>query len=298
LLFVFALAISSLMVSAPVAAAPAAHSAEIEFDLAANNGLHAHVATFNEVNLEIARKGRSVTYEVEGESTEAGLKARFGKLGVIDVAFRPTKTLNVEQPPKGCKGDPSISREGLFIGTIEFTGEREYVRIESAQAKGRLSVYRESEWQCPRHRGPAHPHPQRRSAFSSRQRSGAKREPASLLAINRRCVCFFGAFAVGDRGGRGRSVFLGAKFEEREGMEISRVTSASAGASAFSFDHAAGTARVLPPQPFSGGGAFKRRPHSRDLWRSTIRVPLLGADPLTVRAPGYRAKLVRALPGE
>lgn len=302
MLLVPALAFVALLATTPVAASPAANPEErfafIDFQLAANNGLHAHLETSSEgVLLEISRKDRVVTYKVQGESTERGLKAQFGKLGLIDVAFRSTRT-RVEKPPKGCEGKPSTDSEGLFVGTIEFTGELEYVRIEATQAKGTMWVSRESEWKCPRHEEPPRTHETRRlSALGFRDKSDADREPATLVAVNRRCSCFFAAYAFPSREGAGRTAFVGVKFESREGMEINRGTFVSADFSAFVFDHAAGTAQVHPPHPLSGSGIFKRRPHGRDLWRSTIQVPLLGADPLDVGDPGFRAELVRELPG-
>lgn len=304
LLLVPALAIAALLTAAPAAtsstADPGGHSPSIDirFDLDANHGLQAHVENFEKITLEIERKGRLVTYQVHGDVTETGLKARFGKLGLIDVAFQPTKT-HTDEPPKGCKGRPSTSSEGLFVGTIEFSGEREYVRIEATQAKGTMSVWRESEWRCPGHRG-SKPHrgPPPPIAPSSRRQSEAEKEPATLSLFSRRCLCVFLASTERDRRGRGPSTFFGARFEKQEGMEINRVTYAEAGASAFVFNHAAGTASVRPPQPFSGHGVFKRRPNRRDLWRGTVRVPLLGADPLVVRGRSFRARLVRASLGE
>jgi hypothetical protein len=261
-------------------------------------GVAHHLKTNSEgVYLKIYRRGRLASYKVQGESTEAGLKARFGKLGLIDVTFRPTKT-RLEKPPKGCKGKPSTDSEGLFVGTIKFTGELEYVQIETTEAKGTMWVDRAFEWKCPRQKEPPRTHGARRpSTLSFRDRSDADKEPATLVAMNRHCGCFFAAYAAPNRRGRGRTVFVGAKFESLEGMEINRGTIVDADPSAFVFDHATGTAQVHPPHPFSGSGIFKRRPHGRDLWRSTIQVPLLGANPLSVGGPGFRAKLVRALPG-
>jgi hypothetical protein len=302
-LLVPALTVVTRLVAAPVAASPASKSVthfpavDIEFGLPANNGLHVHVANYEEITLEIERKGRLVTYKAPGEVAETGLMAKFGDLGLIDVTFEPTRT-RTDEPPKGCKGRPSALSEGLFVGTIEFTGEREYVRIDATQAKGELNVWRESEWRCPSHKRPRRTHSAPRlPTLRSRQQSETEKGPATLAVASRRCNCFFAAFAKRDRRGRGPSIFVGAQFEEREGMEISRVTSAEAGASAFIFDHAAGTAKVHPPQPFTGNGTFKRRRHGRDLWRSTIQIPLLGADPLRVGDPGFRASLVRELPG-
>jgi hypothetical protein len=298
------LAIAALLTAAPVAASPAAnqedHPAAIEFALDANNGLRAELETSGEgIYFKISRRGRFASYEVQGEATEAGLKARFGKLGSIDVTFKPTKT-RTEEPPKGCTGRPSTDSEGLFVGTIDFTGEFEYVRVEATQAEGTMWVNREYEWKCSRHEGKGPPpvHVTRRpSSLGLRRGSAPDKEPATLGALSKRCGCFFAAYATPNRRGRGQTTFVGAKFEKVEGMEIARGTVVNGDPSTFVFDHEAGTAQVHPPHPFSGSGIFKRHPHGRDLWRSTIQVPLLGADPLTVGDPGYRARLVRALPG-
>jgi hypothetical protein len=71
-------------------------------------------------------------------------------------------------------------------------------------------------------------------------------------------------------------------------MKIQRVTLVKGGAGAFVFDHAAGTATLRPPAPLRGRASFEERP-GPDLWRSTIEVPLPGADPLRTGAPGYGA---------
>jgi hypothetical protein len=296
------LAASAFLVAALIAAAPASarepQPAWIEMDIPANNGLRAHVETSSEgITLDFRRKGRLVSYRVQGEATELGLKAQFGQLGRIDVAFEPTE-MHTEKPPKGCSGPPSRWGDGFFVGAIEFTGEREYVRIDASRAKGTMDVSRESDWRCsanPRSMrqlgAPQFPTPPRR------ERSEAGAEDAALSAIDAQCQCYFVAFAIPDRKHRPRS-FYGARFEDREGMEITRTTSADGGASTFVFNHSTGTATVRPPGPISGHATFMRRPNARDLWTSTIQVPLLGADPLSIRGDGYRARLVRALPGD
>jgi hypothetical protein len=278
----------SLAASAAVAPAASPEGGTIvtvELELPASHGLQAKLETSADemVTLELERDDRFVIYEVKGKVTEAGLRVRFGRLGIIDVAFTPTKTLSSTEPSEGCVGEPRTLREGTFTGTIEFTGERQYVRIEGPQAEGSMSVI--SEWQCPGGEelmsleDASQP-----TALSSREEGGS----ASLYALNSRCSCGFYA-GVRNRNGGGKSIFFGVKGEHREGMEISRATVAHAGASAFVFDHAAGTATVRPPRPFSGHATFRSRPHDRELWRSTIRVPLLGAAPLRPNGPGFRA---------
>jgi hypothetical protein len=295
------LAIVALFAAVPVATSSVARHqplpAEIDFELPANNGLRAHVENSSEgITLILERKGYYASYKVDGEATEAGVKAQFGMLGRIDVTFEPTET--ELDGPKGCKGPPSRLSQGRFVGTIEFTGEQEYVRIATSEVEGMLNVWRESEWHCPRRKPSANrPAGQRTANVLTFKRPHPKKEPASLVALDHPCRCFFAAFAERTRRGRGWTDFVGAKFEEREGMEISRVLSAPARPADFVFDHARGTARVSPPPPFSGHATFRRRPHARDLWRSTIRFPLLGSDPLGIRGPGVRARLVRELPG-
>lgn len=262
----------------------------VELELEASNGLHAHLENSEDgtVTLELRRKGQIVSYEVPGKATEAGLRVRFGRLGLIDVAFTPTETLNSTEPGEGCTGAPRTLREGVFSGTIDFTGERGFVRIEGPQASGSMSVI--SQWECPEAEAmdpfARVPH---LLASTSRDKKG-KRESATLSAGGRGCSCYFAA-GVHHRHSGGKSIFSGFTLEKREGMEIERGTQVRGPASAFEFDHAAGTARLRPPSPLSGHATFRTDARGRGLWRSTIRVPLLGADPIDTGAPGFTAVL-------
>jgi hypothetical protein len=275
-----------LLVAATVSAASPETGTivKVELGLKASNGLRAQLKTSDDetVALELRRKDLLVSYKVKGAVTEEGLKVRFGRLGLIDVAFTPTRTLSSTEPSEGCTGEPRTLREGTFTGTIDFTGERSYVRIKASQVEGSMSVI--SQWECPEESvsltgsGPL--------ALSSRSEEKA----ASLVAFGRRCNCYFAAGVhFGKR--KARSIFLGAKAERSEGMEIARAIVARAGASAFVFDHAAGTATVRPPRPFRGQATFKRRPGDPPLWRSTIRMPLPGAAPINPRGPGFSISL-------
>ncbi len=292
-LLVLVVAVAFLLSAVPaLAASPeTGTTVTVELELQASNGLQAKLETSDDemVTLEIGHKRgfsgvSGVSYEVQGEVTEAGLKVRFGRLGLIDVAFTPTRTLSSTEPSEGCAGGPRTLREGVFTGTIDFTGEREYVRIEG-QAEGSMSVI--PEWQCP---GSEEPMPFAGAsgpwALSSRKRV----ESATLYAASRRCSCLFAA-AVHRRYRGGRSIFYLTREERHEGMEIYRATLAKGGPTAFDFDHAAGTATVHPPPPFSGHASFRDRPHGRDLWRSTIRAPLLGVGSVSLFGPGFGAIL-------
>jgi len=286
LLLVLAIATVTLLSTAAyaLAASPEAGTiATVKLDLQASNGITATLETSEKevVTLELRRREELVIYEVQGKVTESGLRARFGRLGLIDVAFTPTKTLSFTEPSAGCTGEPRTLRRGAFTGTIEFNGERGYTRIAATEATGSMSVI--SQWQCP----------EQPALFALAQRSSLDEQKgersASLHAFDRRCQCLFSA-GVYYAKGRGRSIFVASKSERREGMEIVRAIGAHAGGSAFTFDHVAGTATLRPPPPFGGRAAF-RRVDGRDLWEGTIRIQFLGTAPTTLRGPGVRAAL-------
>jgi hypothetical protein len=117
-----------------------------------------------------------------------------------------------------------------------------------------------------------------------------------LIVASDRCNCALLVYAERDARGHGPTGFLGIQGEDREEMEITRGTYSEVGSSAFVYDHAAGTAVARPPRPFSGDGAFKRRRHGHNLWRSTIQIPFLGAGRPGIGGGHYQAVLRRHIP--
>lgn len=247
----------------------------VELDLKTSNGLRAHLATDDEetVTLEIGPRTNGVVYEVKGQVTEAGLKARFGRLGTIDVAFTPTRTLGSTEPSQGCSGSPRTWREGVFTGMIDFTGERNYVRLEGPQAAGSMSVI--SQWQCPE---PEEPAPFAGVADPLARRF--QRVEATLYAATRHCSCIFAAGVKRTRNWA-RSVFYGLRQESREGMKITRLTFVQSSPSHFVLGREGEqrTATLRPPKPFSGQATFETRRHAPGRWRGSIRIPFLGIKP-------------------
>jgi hypothetical protein len=259
--------------------------------LKASNGLHASLENSQDgtVTLELKKKDQVVTYAVPGRATEAGLKVRFGKLGRIEVAFAPTKTLDSTEPGEGCTGAPRTLREGVYSGTIDFTGERGFTRIDDPQASGSMSVI--SPWECPEAEA-TDPFADalRRSRATASRAGGGKGESAVLAGGRRGCSCSFTA-ALEPRRGGAVSLFLGEVHEEREGMKITRSTGVRGSASDFEFDRVRGTAILHPPAPLSGKATYKSRPHGSGVWRSRIKIPILGADPIDTGAHGFLARL-------
>jgi hypothetical protein len=275
-----------LVVATASAASPETGTiVNVELGLKAGNGLQAQLETSDDgtVTLELRRKDQLASYAVKGEVSAKGLKVRFGRLGLINVAFTPTRTLSSTEPSEGCTGEPRTLREGIFTGAIDFTGERNYVRVKASQAEGSMSVI--SQWQCPEE-----PTPLARAARLPALSSRSEEKAASLLAFGSRCSCTFAAGLHFSKG-KARSIFYGFKAERREGMEIVRAVVARAGASAFVVDLVAGTATVRPPRPFRGEATLKRGLGDHPLWRSTIRMPFLGAASINPQGPDLFADL-------
>jgi hypothetical protein len=254
----------------------------VEFDLPVGKGLHAHLETSQkkEVTLTVGRKVRGaveeVVYEVHGRVNETGLKVRFGRLGLVDVAFTPTTTLDETAPSPGCTGAPRTLEEGVFTGTISFAGERGYVGLEAQQVEGSMSVI--APWQCPKEDDLSPFEDVPGFARLSARPGHRQHESASLVAFSAGFKGFFGA-GVHHRHSGGRSIFYGAREERGKKMTVIRVTSVQGPASAFDFDLKKGTATLDPPPPLKGHASF-RGDEDGGFWHSTIRVPLLGSPPL------------------
>ncbi|HXS33375.1 MAG TPA: hypothetical protein VN758_06365 [Solirubrobacterales bacterium] len=277
------------------AASQADPDISIEFELGAGQGLRAQLETYADtVTLTILGHHQYVSYQVKGELSPSGLVAKFGQLGEVSVTFSPTKTISSQQPPKGCKKDEaSTDREGIFSGTIKLTGEREYVRLDATEAKGEMVVM--PNWHCGSRKGknvvPSPP-------VVTHRASTSKEDVATLKASSRVSGGGFSAAAVRGPKGRNYTFFAGGLSEHRESMKIFRLAALSAPTSTFLFNHAKGTASVHPPWPFRGSASFKRRRKGPPAWRGSLKVALLGADPIALTGPGYRASLVRDFPGD
>lgn len=287
------LAVSAAVASASPSANPPADEpgVAVEFELAAGHGLRAQLESFgDEIVLALYGNRQYVLYAVEGEVSPSGVVAKFGTLGEIAVTFRPTKTISSQKPPKSCQGDPQTTREGVFSGTIRLTGEREYVRLDATEAKGEMQVL--PRWRCaPRHGksgGPSPPTVTHRAATAG--------DVATLKASNRASRSGFSAMATRGPKGRGTTIFSGGIQERRESIRIVRFAILTAPPPTFLFDHAAGTATVRPPWPFSGSASFKRRRGGPPTWTGSLQVQLLGADPVPLAGPGFRARLKKAFP--
>jgi hypothetical protein len=283
---------SQVAVGTSVAAPPDTTHASVELELKASNGLSARLeGEGDRVELTVLGRRQSVSYTVRGSVTEAGIEARFGKLGRISVEFRPTRTLETTKPSPECEGPPWSTKAGFFSGVIEFAGERGYVRIDSARARGKLRV--NPDWKCDYRRRAA----ARRDLGEIRARE-EEGDVATLDAYASQRSRFFRAFAVRDPKYRDYTYFYGGTVQRRQGVRIVRAAFASARSASFAFDHERGTAAISPPWPFRGSATFGRARSGANAWTGSLSVPLLGAAPVALTGARFDAKLVRSFPSE
>jgi hypothetical protein len=258
-----------LALSVPATATGAAPAARrggpqvyMHFSLKADNGLTAQVfASGNTVDLQIGGHGQFVGYRVKGAVSAGRVSARFGSLGRISVRFQP-------------RGRATGSvHKGVFLGTIEFTGERDYVHIDATRAVGSVLDTTRT----------FHGH------LVSSSRAEVERVVGTLEATAGGRS--FRAAGYLEPDGSGRAYFAASVRERQGAMQVTRVALAKAPVSAFAFDHAAGTATVQPPAPFSGSAAILTRPDASKGFEGTLSVALLGVDPVLFAGPEFKAKL-------
>jgi hypothetical protein len=231
----------------------------------------------NEITLTVRGHREMVFYTAEGDVNRNGIEAKFGKLGEVSLAFQPTKTFT-GRVPKRCKGEAPSDMEGVFAGTFRFRGERGYVETEATRIHGEMHVVPPRECSYPR----------RAPSLRSRAGRAGGEEDTGVVSARRDHRAAFSA--IGHRDPNSTS-FLAATFELREGMQIVRYAYAGARASAFSFNLRKGTATVRPPWPFQGNASFRRGPDGHNSWRGSLRVRMLGVDPVDLVAPGFRATI-------
>lgn len=240
------------------------------------------------VSLGAHGKRGGASYEVpQGGVTPDRIEAQFGDLGRVAVEFRASRIIR-EEPPRGCRGAALVTRFGIFVGTIEFTGERGYTKVIATQAKGVTEVTevlpgRECEGQ--------------RQGSSSLSRKPPETEEKTLLIAETNKASARHVYFQAERTprpGKPDQTILLAGLEERQGnMRILRSGYAPARIGAFDFDHELASATVDPPRPFAGTATFQRGRRGKAKWTGTLTVSVPGVDErIALTGPRFRAWLV------
>ena len=219
-------------------------------------------------------------YAVRGRTGGDRLRARFGSLGRVSVAFRERRVQRVPSGSLGCTGGAEVVRHGIFVGAISFRGEHGYTRVRARAARGEITV--RPRWRCS-HVSPGEPR------AADQVELVASCGGSGLSVVGHRSI---------DQGPRvfpdedTSTAFFAASNEHRGAMRIARLALVTAGRSAFLYDEAFTQATVRPPPPFHGVGALARDAAGVGSWSGSLSVDLPGRR-LDLIDPRYAVGLYR-----
>ena len=239
-----------------------------------------------DVSVAVTSKRAAAVYvATAGRVTADSIRAWFGHLGVIDVAFYPRRLRSgrPRHPKSFCSYSPARREysDGVFVGTIRFRGEGGYTSVSTTHAFGRVAP-------LPRSRcglvGPAH-------AFDGVESSPGWPTALGALAFTRAGIALFRAGHQAFEGaarslnhlGRFRVPKLGRTEVGYEAlaiggvgkMDVFRLAIARGGRGSYDFSESPRNLEVSPPPPFSGVGRYRSCADQR--WSGSLAVSLPGA---------------------
>jgi hypothetical protein len=237
-------------------------------------------------------------YVVPGRVSRHGIRANFGRLGLVAVRFhrhgRPTRGGTL--PPLHCTGRQPIVEHGRFEGTIRFRGEEAFTRVALSGARG--TVVRRFKRSCRLPSGGGG----RASARSASRRRERSLSVTALGAAERRQGRTVSLVSLTlespQKSGEGLALTLvAAKSAERRGrMSIARSTAligdqgtllaSRPGVEPF-------TETMVLPNPFAGTGSYREEAGEKPSWTGSLRVGLPGAERVPLTGPGFVVALCR-----
>ncbi len=264
------------------------------FELPARNGYRIRVDAasadkkpYPNINIIASRGQRyTVAYFARGISSEEGaIKAKLAGVGRIDVRFEQTRVTR-EAVAGNCKGRASLTRHGLFRGTIEIRGEHGYTSVHRRSARGEITQ-------------------SFRQVCDQGEFGGGEREPGkyshleNLFAGRRkegRALSFWASRVdFGPKFGAPRTSFSASSSLQRHGLYVvSSVSGESEEPQSFLAPDPAGAledASVAPPAPFDGSATFHLDSPTSSSWTGTLSVELPGVGKVALAGVGFWSAL-------
>lgn len=166
-----------------------------------------------------------------------------------------------------------------FEGRFTFTGESGYIHVAVDQAEGARAEGA--------YGGCTHPYegigfPGTSDGVHLDAIAGSREHGASRRV------------KVDERRGRDGNRFAevsGFLVGEEEGMREARGAIVRAGPMSFRRNLKADTATLKPPGPFSGWARLTPGPDGKGTWEGSLTLPILGAEPIELTGPDFRARL-------
>lgn len=225
---------------------------------------------------------------VKGRATKDGtIEAKVPGLVRISLRFEQTSESPIDFEAGHCKVEGrSLSRKGIFRGTIAFHGEGGYTTVERRSAPGSIEVTPRQV--CPKRKHQAESPPQASEGPGVELLLAGRNEGGGRSLS-------FEAFSTGLAiPGAGPLTSFTARYEHRRGKVLVMAVTKGLGedASVFSLTAPEGTPTevvVDPPAPFKGTGTFKLESPTTAAWTGdlSVDIPTLGTVGLT--EPGWWA---------
>jgi hypothetical protein len=275
--------LAGLLAAPPVAGAATTHRGVV-FGLRANGfGVEGRGEEGSDrIRFVLDRHGELAEYVVPVRLGQGTVAVRLGRLGSIDLRFRPRRG----EGPLGC-GRTAGWQRGSFVGSIFFRGENDYADIDAGRAHGWFRTHPTGP--CPKGGGGGRP-PARRlpSRHPTVAETGAQIYGTTARQPPNRAFWFH----TEPHRGSTRIVYQAFLVERREGMTIARGADVYGGAATFDWDLGKGTARVEPPAPFRGRAFYRSRPGRQpSLWQGSLSAPVLGGRPMRLTGAVFDTRL-------
>jgi hypothetical protein len=280
------LAVAALLAFAPSASAkpgyvviPGRHS--VELNLKGSHGFRIDAGKSGRFVYFQAANARSVATYLDRSPDQkgSGIKARFPGIGRISARFHPKGSPHREPPFfSQCRGGETVKQPGLFVGTIEFRGERGYTSVSATRASGEISTTEREI--C------------KRSVFDDGPDLKVDRTELWAYSRSRGRQVGFGASMWGSPDSP-LTTFGASVVERRRAIAIFRLTFASGEESQLTAGDSRPhplSATVTPPAPFHGSAEFERTAEGDRSWTGSLSVHFPGLDPIALTGPSFVAR--------
>jgi hypothetical protein len=234
------------------------------FELRDRAGFHLAVEADEEglASLSVSRGGQSNTYFTKADiSKKREIAADFARFGRVSVDFKPTGWPRREAPFPGCRGGPTVTVPGLFVGAVRFHGEGSFARFSAGRVHGQEQTT--PRWVCP----------------GGGSNGGQQEEGKATILTASTPGGGISFDAIGAPEFPGALFFAVSRRSYGRVSESRAAIATSKSPASFQFDEGLTEATVRPGGLFHGTASFQRgSAPAPDSWSGSLRVSFLGGD--------------------
>jgi hypothetical protein len=317
------LTLALALVLAATATAMPSGGERLLFRLNGTNGYKVHAVGEGATGALVVSRSRhphdtgvsASVYIARAEIGRSRFETTLGKLGQLDLRFRPSGRVAYGKRRRFCRGpDRYTTHYGVFVGTARFRGEDGYTAVNAHRIKGKevtpavlhcfgfiSSGPRSTIWDAltsPSTLSLASP--SSAQAISEVDLRSPPSLPHLLGGHGRRTVLqahwhlavAAQAFGAVQRGHR-RPVFFAGTLQTEERLALVRLAAAVGSPADLLASDSLSTATVTPPAPFSGEGSFRHGDDGTKSWVGSLAASFPGAPGVALTGPQFEVGLSR-----